>query len=89
MKYWSVEDGAIVGHATGRIPRNELLWSRVGVGDFYLAVDVKMETNDLNAGRPFTVRYKIAKLVHDPEVKLAGLDEATLNDKLRPAYPGK
>ena len=45
--------------------------------------------SQMHSGPPFTVRYTIVKFVHDPDVKLAGLDEAAFNAKLRPAYPGK
>ncbi len=48
--YWSVADGAIVGHSDSEIPQNEFLWSNVEVGDFYLVVDVLLEPNTANAG---------------------------------------
>ena len=53
MTYWRFEDGAIVGSSDKDIPRNEFLWSGVEVGDFYLAVDVKLEPNSANAGVQF------------------------------------
>jgi HEAT repeat protein len=52
-KYWKVEDGAIVGSSTERVPRNEFIWSSVPVKDFYLAVDVKIEPHGANAGIQF------------------------------------
>ena len=27
MKYWSVKDGAIVGHSTVNVPKNEFIWA--------------------------------------------------------------
>lgn len=53
MQYWSVEDSAIVGKAADDIPRNQFLWSRVKVKDFYLHVDVKLDSSDRNAGIQF------------------------------------
>ncbi|MCE6991131.1 family 16 glycoside hydrolase [Dyadobacter sp. CY323] len=53
MQYWSVEDGAIVGRATEKVAKNQFLWSDVKVTDFYLNVDVLLETNDRNAGIQF------------------------------------
>ena len=182
MKYWKVEEAAIVGHSDRRIPRNEFLWSGVKVADFYLSVRVKLETDSRNAGiqfrskkvdqhgqargyqadigrgvwgrlfhehgrgkldwtdrgekavkpgqwnryeilaigpyiwtavngrlsvayydpkgersgyiallihsaQPHTVRYKIEKLVHNPEVRLAGLKRKELIAALRPQPP--
>jgi len=51
--YWSVKDGAIVGHSDKNVPKNEFLWSDVEVKDFYLSVDVKLDPNDRNAGIQF------------------------------------
>ena len=53
MKYWSVVDCAIVGHADANVPRNEFLWSDGVVEDFYLAIDVKLTPNNRNAGIQF------------------------------------
>jgi len=51
--YWSVQDGAIVGHSDQPVPRNEFIWSPVEVKDFYLAMDVKLKPNEANAGIQF------------------------------------
>ena len=51
--YWSVEDGAIVGHADKDVPKNEFIWSNVEVGDFHLSVDVKLTADNRNAGIQF------------------------------------
>lgn len=51
--YWSVKDGAIVGHSDKNIPKNEFIWSDVEVRDFYLAVDVKLTPDNRNAGIQF------------------------------------
>jgi hypothetical protein len=51
--YWSVKDGAIVGHSERHVPRNEFIWSEVEVRDFHLAVDVKLTQDDRNAGIQF------------------------------------
>ena len=51
--YWSVEDGAIVGHSDGPVRGNQFLWSEVPVKDFYLSVDVKLTPADRNAGIQF------------------------------------
>lgn len=53
MDYWSVKDGAIIGNATKKVLKNQFLWSDVKVADFYLSVDVLLETNDRNAGIQF------------------------------------
>ncbi len=52
-KYWSVEDGAIVGHSAVNVPKNEFIWSDVEVKDFYLTVDVKLTPDARNAGIQF------------------------------------
>ena len=52
-KYWSIKDGAIVGHSAVNVPKNEFIWSDVEVKDFYLTVDVKLTPNDRNAGIQF------------------------------------
>lgn len=51
--YWSVKDGAIVGHSDSSIPDNEFIWSDVEVKDFYLAVDIKLTPENRNAGIQF------------------------------------
>ena len=51
--YWSVKDGAIVGHSDIDIAKNEFLWSEVEVRDFYLSVDVKLSPAERNAGIQF------------------------------------
>ena len=53
IKYYSVRDGAIVGHSDEKIPHNVFLWSEVPVKDFYLALDVRLTPNDRNAGIQF------------------------------------
>jgi hypothetical protein len=53
MKYWSVEDGAIVGHTTEFVRGNQFLWSTIEVDDFYLSVDVKIDPPACNAGIQF------------------------------------
>ncbi len=53
MKYWSVKDGAIVGHSAARVPKNEFIWSAGKMKDFYLAVDVKLTPDNRNAGIQF------------------------------------
>ncbi len=55
-RYWSVEDGAIVGRSTTDVPRNDFLWSDMEFGDFYLCVDVKLSPDDRNAGVQFRSR---------------------------------
>jgi len=55
-KYWSVKDGATVGHSSANVPKNEFLWSDVEVDDFYLAVDVKLTPDNRNAGIQFRSR---------------------------------
>ncbi len=51
--YWSVNDGAIVGHSDNSITDNEFIWSDVEVKDFYLAVDIKLTPENRNAGIQF------------------------------------
>lgn len=51
--YWSVEDGAIVGRSGIKVPKNQFIWSRVPVADFYLSVDVKITPDRRNAGIQF------------------------------------
>jgi hypothetical protein len=54
--YWSVKDGAIVGHSVVNVPKNEFIWSDVEVKDFYLKVDVKLTPDNRNAGIQFRSR---------------------------------
>jgi hypothetical protein len=56
MGYWSVEDGAIVGHSDIAVPSNEFLWWEGEVSDFFLAVDVKLTPGNANAGIQFRSR---------------------------------
>lgn len=51
--FWSVKDGAILGHSETNVAKNEFLWSNQIVGDFYLAVDVKLTPGNRNAGIQF------------------------------------
>jgi arylsulfatase A len=53
MKYWSVKDGAIVGHSAVNVPKNEFIWADGKVQDFYLTVDVKLTPDNRNAGIQF------------------------------------
>ena len=53
MKYWSVKDGAIVGHSVVNVPKNEFIWADGKVQDFYLTVDVKLTPDNRNAGIQF------------------------------------
>ncbi|MBN2562478.1 MAG: DUF1080 domain-containing protein [Phycisphaerae bacterium] len=55
-EYWSVKDGAIVGGSDKQIPRNDFVWSKVPVEDFYLVVDVKLTPPGGNAGIQFRSR---------------------------------
>lgn len=52
-EYWSLEGGAIVAKATEEVPKNEFLWSKEPVKDFYLKAEVLMERNEGNAGIQF------------------------------------
>ncbi|MDP6504681.1 MAG: DUF1080 domain-containing protein, partial [Planctomycetota bacterium] len=51
--FWSVKDGAIVGHSDRKVAKNEFIWSKGEVKDFYLAVDVKLTPGNRNAGIQF------------------------------------
>ncbi|NIA15788.1 MAG: DUF1080 domain-containing protein [Nitrospiraceae bacterium] len=53
MAYWRIEDGVIVGQSDTQIPRSDFLWCPGEVGDFYLAVDVKLEPPSANSGIQF------------------------------------
>ena len=53
MKYWSVKDGAIVGHSAVKVPGNKFIWADGEVGDFYLTVEVKLTPDNRNAGIQF------------------------------------
>ena len=52
-KYWKAEDGAVTGQSSEPIPKNDFVWAPGEVRDFYLAVDVKLEPNEANAGIQF------------------------------------
>ncbi|MDP6356986.1 MAG: DUF1080 domain-containing protein [Planctomycetota bacterium] len=54
--FWSVKDGAIVGHSDRKVAKNEFIWSKGEVKDFYLAVDVKLTPGNRNAGIQFRSR---------------------------------
>ncbi len=51
--YWSVKDGAIVGHSEEPVKGNIFIWSQMPVGDFHLSVDVKLTPAQRNAGIQF------------------------------------
>ena len=53
IKYWSVKDGAIVGHAEEKVPHNVFIWGPSIVRDFHLSVEVKMTPDNRNAGIQF------------------------------------
>lgn len=53
MKYWSVENGAIVGQSRENVPRNTFLWSDTPVDNFYLVCEVRLMPNNGNAGIQF------------------------------------
>jgi len=50
---WSVKEGAIVGRSDKNLPQSEYLWSAIEVKDFYLALDVKLESDSGAAGIQF------------------------------------
>jgi HEAT repeat protein len=52
-KYWRFQDGAFVGQSDGKLEKNNFLWSGVEVGDFYLAIDIKLEPQTGNGGVQF------------------------------------
>ena len=51
--FWSVKEGAIVGHSEEPVAKNEFLWSDVPVGNFHFSVDVKLTPDGRNAGIQF------------------------------------
>jgi len=53
MEYWRFENGAIVGESKSKLDRNNFLWPAVEVGNFYMAVDVKLEPVTGNGGIQF------------------------------------
>ena len=53
IEYWRFEDGAIVGESKAKLERNNFLWPSVEVGNFYMAVDVKLEPVTGNGGIQF------------------------------------
>jgi len=52
-EYWRFEDGAIVGQSKAKLERNNFLWPSVEVGNFYMAVDIKLEPVTGNGGIQF------------------------------------
>lgn len=53
IAYWRFEDGEIIGHSEQPVEKNEFLWAKPEVRDFYLVVDVKLEPNTANSGIQF------------------------------------
>jgi hypothetical protein len=53
LEYWRFEDGAIVGESKEKLDRNNFLWPAVEVGNFYMALDVKLEPPTGNGGIQF------------------------------------
>ena len=51
--FWSVKDGAIIGHSDKRVAKNEFLWSAVPVENFHFVVEVKLTPDNRNAGIQF------------------------------------
>ena len=66
MKYWSVKDGAVMGHSAVKVPGNKFIWADGEVEDFYLTVEVKLTPDNRNAGIQF--RSKKAKPPVRPSV---------------------
>ncbi|WP_339926376.1 DUF1080 domain-containing protein [uncultured Cyclobacterium sp.] len=59
MSYWSVSDSSIVGgEGKDTIVRNQFIWHKEEVKDFYLKVLVKMVPNTTNAGIQFRSQKK-------------------------------
>ena len=54
--FWSIKDGAIIGHSDQNVAKNEFIWSDVEVRDFYLVLDVKLTPGNRNAGIQFRSR---------------------------------
>ena len=52
-EYWRFDNGVIFGGGDKPVAKNEFLWAPGVVGDFYLAVDVKLEPDTANAGIQF------------------------------------
>ncbi len=52
-EYWRFDNGVIIGGGDKPVAKNEFLWAPGTVGDFYLAVDVKLEPNTGNGGIQF------------------------------------
>ena len=52
-KYWSVENGQIVGKSTEFVPENQFLWFPGEASDFHLSLDVKLTPNSGNSGIQF------------------------------------
>ncbi len=57
-EYWHVEDSCIIGKSTEEISRNQFIWSSVKVKDFYLSVDILLDSPDCNAG----IQFRSAKI---------------------------
>jgi Hypothetical protein len=53
MKYWSVKNGAIMGHSAVKVPGNKFIWADGEVENFYLVVEVKLTPDNRNAGIQF------------------------------------
>lgn len=58
MKYWSVEDGALVGRNEEPLDHTIYLWAPTTVSDFYLKFSVKLEPNSGNSGLQFRSEKK-------------------------------
>lgn len=48
-KYWSVKDGAIIGHSAANMPKNEFIWSGVTVKGFLCFDSVIVEIKAMKA----------------------------------------
>ena len=51
--YWSVEQKQVVGRATTKLTRSELLFSNVGVSDFYLSMWIRQTPSGRGGGVHF------------------------------------
>jgi len=58
MKNWSGEDSAIVGNANEDVGGNQFLCYCVKVNDFYVRLDVRLDSSERNAG----IHFRSAKV---------------------------
>ena len=71
-EYWRVENGVIIGEYTEPVKKNNYLCSAMTVGDFYMALDIRVDPWSGNAGIQFRSKKHSVTSVHGYQADVGG-----------------